>query len=83
MKIEILCKVDEQCNLMRAKVIQALNDLNLHADVVSTMDPNKLAGLRFRNLPSLLINGRLAAVGSSHSVNDIRKLIDLGSAVYH
>jgi len=83
MKIEILCQVDEQCDLMRGKVIQALNDLNLNADVISIMDPEKLAGLRYRNLPSLLIDGRLAAVGSGHSVNDIRKLIDLGSAVYH
>ncbi|PLX99565.1 MAG: hypothetical protein C0623_08670 [Desulfuromonas sp.] len=83
MKIEILCQADEQCDLMRAKVYQALTDLNLNAEVVSVMDPKKLAKLQYRNLPSLLIDGRLVAVGSEHTVHQLRKLIDLGTAVYH
>ena len=83
MKIEILCQADDQCELMRAKVYQALIDLNLRAEVVSVMDPKKLAKLRYRNLPSLLIDGRLVAVGSGHTVHELRKLIDLGTAVYH
>jgi hypothetical protein len=83
MKIEILCQADDQCELMRAKVYQALIDLDLHAEVVSVMDPKKLAKLRYRNLPSLLIDGRLVAVGSGHTVHELRKLIDPGTAVYH
>lgn len=83
MKVEILCQADEQCELMRAKVYQALTDLNLQADVIAVMDPKKLARLRYRNLPSVLIDGRLVAVGSEHSVKELRKLIDLGTATYH
>ena len=83
MKIEILCQADEQCELMRAKVFQALIDLNLHAEVVAIMDPEKLAKLRYRNLPSLLIDGRLVAVGNGYTVQELRKLIDLGTAIYH
>jgi len=83
MKIEILCNADEQCTLMKAKVFQALLDLNLQADVISVMDPKKLAELRYRNLPSLLIDGRLVAVGGGHTVHELRKLIDLGTSVYH
>lgn len=83
MKIEILCQSDEHCNLMRAKVYQALNDLNMHAEVRLLRSADGIPGLRYANLQALLIDGRLAAVGYEQSVEDIRKLIDIGTGRYH
>ena len=83
MKIEIVCKNEVYCDLMKARVEHALEDLHLHADLEFVMDRGSLDALKTDSNAGLFIDGRMIAIGTGHSIDDIRKLIATHESTQH
>ncbi len=77
MRIEIVCTNEIYCDLMKARVDHALEDLHLKADVEYVMDHASQNALETDSKAGLVIDGRMIAIGTGHSIADIRRLIAL------
>nr|NIQ96214.1 thioredoxin family protein [Desulfuromonadales bacterium]NIS42294.1 thioredoxin family protein [Desulfuromonadales bacterium] len=77
MKIEIVCRNEIYCDLMKARVEHALEDLHMAADVEYVMDHASQDALETDSKAGLVIDGRMIAIGTGHSIEDIRNLIKL------
>jgi small redox-active disulfide protein 2 len=75
MTIEILGDGCSKCKVMKKNVQQAIDDLGLHTEVSSVMDPERIAKLEVLSLPQLVIDGQIAPSSISSSVESIKDLL--------
>jgi small redox-active disulfide protein 2 len=75
MTIEILGDGCSKCKVMKKKVQQAVDDLGLHTEVSSVMDPERIAKLEVLYLPQLVIDGQITPSSISSSVESIKELL--------
>nr|NIO38943.1 thioredoxin family protein [Burkholderiales bacterium] len=64
MKIEILGEGCSKCVEAKKSVLKAVAELNIDADIESTMDPEVIANYHALSLPVLVIDGVPQPVGS-------------------
>jgi len=83
MKIEIVCKNEIYCDLMKARVEHALEDLHMKADLEFVMDHVSQDALETDSNAGLVIDGQMIAIGTGHSIEDIRRLIKLQAPPTH
>ena len=83
MKIEIVCRNEIYCDLMKARVEKALDDLHLSADVEFVMDHASQEALETDSKTGLVIDGQMIAIGTGHSIADIRRLLELQGPTKH
>ena len=83
MKIEIVCKNEIFCDLMKARVELALDELHMHADLEFIMDHVSQDRLETDANAGLVIDGQMIAIGTEHSIDDIRRLIQLRKKTTH
>lgn len=83
MKIEIVCKNEIYCDLMKARVEHALADLHLQADVEYVMDHVTRDSLETDAHAGLVIDGQMIAIGTGHTIEDIRRLLELKLPTKH
>ncbi len=83
MKIEIICKNEIYCDLMKARVEHALENIDLHADVEFVMDRLSQDTLETDAKAGLVIDGNMIAIGTEHSIEDIRRLLELSKPTQH
>lgn len=83
MKIDIICKNEIYCDLMKARVEHALEDLDLAADVEFVMDHVSQDTLETDAKAGLVIDGNMIAIGTEHSIEDIRRLLELRKPTQH
>ena len=83
MKIEIVCTNEVFCDLMKARVEHALADLDMHADLEFVMDHASQDRLETDAKAGLVIDGQMIAIGTGHSIDDIRRLIQLRKPTAH
>ncbi len=83
MKIEIVCRNEIYCDLMKARIEHALEDLHMTADVEYVMDHASTDALETDSKAGLVIDGQMIAIGTGHSIADIRKLIKLQAPTKH
>jgi glutaredoxin len=77
MRIEVLGDGCSKCDLLKSKVQQALDELDLQLEVHSVMDPERLTELHTLSLPQLVINGQMSSTKSSMSVAEIKELLSI------
>jgi small redox-active disulfide protein 2 len=75
MTIEILGDGCSKCKVMKKNVQQAIDDLGLHTEVSSVMDPERIAKLEVLSLPQLVIDGQISPSSISSSVESIKELL--------
>ncbi|PLX80293.1 MAG: hypothetical protein C0616_08900 [Desulfuromonas sp.] len=78
MKIEILGDGCRRCAQMKERVCQALDELEMEAEVVSVVDPEVLASYHAISLPGLVVNGRPSAGPGHLSVEAIKQILQQG-----
>ncbi len=83
MKIEIVCQNEIYCDLMKARVEHALEDLHMTAEVEYVMDHTAQDALETDSKAGLVIDGQMIAIGTGHSIADIRKLLELKLPTAH
>ena len=83
MKIEIVCRNEVYCDLMAARVEHALKELQMSADVEYVMDHASQDALETDSKAGLVIDGQMIAIGTEHSIHDIRRLIELQLPTKH
>ena len=83
MKIEIVCRNEVYCDLMKARVEHALEDLQMTADVEYVMDHASQEALETDSKAGLVIDGQMIAIGTGHSIADIRRLLALRGPTKH
>lgn len=76
MRIEIVCKNEIFCDLMKARVEHALEELDWKAEVEYVMDHPSQDALETDSNAGLVIDGELFAIGTGHTIEDIRRLIE-------
>ena len=79
MKIEVLGGGCSKCDLLKTKVRQALDELDLKLEVHSVIDPERLVELHTLSMPQLVINGQMSATKTSMSVAEIKELIRISA----
>lgn len=75
MKIEILGADCTRCAALKTKVLEVVAELDVSAEVVLIVDPERLAELQVMSLPVLLIDGEQRAAGTNVSTSELKKLI--------
>jgi small redox-active disulfide protein 2 len=75
MKIEILGDGCSKCNVLKNNVLQAVNEVEVNAEVTSVMDPMRIADLEVLSLPQLVIDGQVVPSANKISVDEIKELL--------
>ena len=75
MKIEILGDGCSKCSLLKTKVQQALDELDLKFEIISVNEPERLTELHTLSLPQLVINDQLSSTRTTMSVEEIKDYI--------
>lgn len=83
MRIEIVCRKEAFCDLLKARVEQALADLQLTAEVDCVRSHTAQEPLGSDAGAGLVIDGQLIALGTGHSIDDISRMIRLRTAPGH
>lgn len=76
MKVEILGDGCSNCKALKVKVQRAVEELGVQADISSVMDPERIAELHALSLPQLVIDGQVAPLRGSASVEGIKMTIE-------
>jgi len=72
MKVDILCNGCNDCEVIRGRVCQTLEDLNLKAEIAFHHDPQKhTPGIECDGLMTFLINGIPVSAKYDCSVSDL------------
>jgi small redox-active disulfide protein 2 len=74
-KIEVLGSGCAKCKRLLANARQAVNDLNITAEVIKVDDISEIVGRGVMLPPALFINGEMRAEGRIPDVNEIRKML--------
>jgi hypothetical protein len=83
MTIEILCDGCTDCAAIKGKVCQAIADLNLDAEVLSSHDPKKHEAVKdCDGLFRIRINGLVVSTRNDCSVRDLMLLFSKEPQVY-
>jgi len=83
MRIEIVCQNEIYCDLLKARIDHALADLNMTAEVEYVMDHVAQDNLESDAKAGLIIDGQMIAIGTGHSIEDIRRMIGLRKGTKH
>lgn len=75
MTIEILGDGCSKCKVLKKLVQQAINDLELHTEVSSVIDPQRIASLEVLSLPQLVINGEVVEPTLTSSFESLKKVL--------
>ena len=75
MKIEILGDGCARCKALKTRVQQAVEELEVDAEIISVMDPERIAELQAMSLPQVTIDGQITPPGSLGSVHGIKELL--------
>jgi len=77
MKVEILCNGCDDCEMIKGRVCQALNDLNMKAEVVSHHDPQRhTPGIECDGQMKLRINGIPVSARNDCTVRDLKMMFN-------
>lgn len=79
MTIEILGEGCSKCSVMKKNVLQAINDLDLNAEVSVAMDLERIAKLKVLFFPQLVINGQITPSSIWRSVESLKELLRTAS----
>jgi small redox-active disulfide protein 2 len=74
-KIEVLGSGCAKCKRLLANARQAVNDLNITAEVIKVDDISEIVGRGVMLPPALFINGEMRTEGRIPDVNEIRKML--------
>ena len=75
LKIDILGTGCKKCQLLEAHVKEAVDTLNLTADITHVTDPVEIAMRGVMSTPSLVINGQVVSVGKVLNPAQIQPLL--------
>jgi small redox-active disulfide protein 2 len=75
MKIEILGDGCHKCKALKTKVVQAVNELGIQAEVNSVMDLERIADFHALSLPQIVIDGQMTHL-ENMSINRIKELLN-------
>jgi hypothetical protein len=77
MKIEILCNGCDDCEMLQGKVCQAVVDLNLDAEILSTHDPKRhVFGRGCTGVFQMRIDGLNISAKSDCTVQDLMLILN-------
>lgn len=76
MTIEILCNTCDDCEVLRGKICQALADLNLDAEIISTLDSSRLTEMNLDVHNGLVVDGVLVSTKDQCTVQELKLLLD-------
>jgi small redox-active disulfide protein 2 len=74
-KIEIIGTGCAKCKRLFANAEQAVNDLQITADVIKVEDIDEIVNRSVMLTPALFINGVVRAEGRIPDVNEIKKML--------
>ena len=75
MKIEILGDGCVRCRTLKKNVEQAVEALDLPAEVSAVMDPGRIAELGVRSLPQLVVDGKVVMSNTPGTVERIKEIL--------
>lgn len=75
MKIEILGMGCPKCQKTEKLVKQALEELNLHAEVVKVADPNEIAERGVFFTPGVVVDGQVKSSGKVPSIGELKRML--------
>lgn len=74
MKIEIFGDGCHKCKALKTKVQQAVNELEIQAEVNAVMDLERIADFGALSLPQIVIDGQMMHL-EKMSINSIKELL--------
>lgn len=75
MKIEILGPGCPKCRKLYENTRQAVNELNLQAEITKVEEIQKIVNAGVMMTPALVLDGEVKSVGKVLSVDDIKKIL--------
>ncbi len=75
MVIKVLGTGCAKCNKLESNVKQAVEELQLNAEVVKEQDIMKIMGYGINRTPGLVVDGRVVMNGRVPGVNQIKELL--------
>ena len=75
MKIELLGDGCTKCKALKKKVLQAIDELGIQAEVRTVIDLERIAELQIMSLPQLYVNGHASPSDKLTSVNGIKEFL--------
>lgn len=75
MKIEILGSCCSNCEKLKKETEEVVKEMGISADVEKVSDIQKIAGYGVMRTPSIVVNGKVKAIGRVPRKDEIKKYI--------